>query len=133
MMRTKINYNMLSLLHKPLCIAFLLFGLFGLVWLRSSIVTVAYELRNLEEEKMDTLKDMKMLLAERAKLMSLEKIDASFRGNIQGDSVYANSGYVFPDRVRVVHIKRNKRPEPFKASLELKSKNWEMDKVRLFE
>lgn len=121
MMRTKTNSNVVSLIYKPLFIAFLLFGLFGLVRLRSSVVTVAYEIRNLEEKKTETLKDMKMLLAERAKLMSLGKIDASFRSGFKGDSVYANSGYVFPDRIRVVHIKRNKGAEPFRASLEIKN------------
>lgn len=122
MMRSKTDSSMLSLLFKPLCIAFLLFGLFGLVWLRSSTVTVAYELRSLEENKMNTLKDMRMLLAERASLMSLEKIDASLRGNNQSDNVYANSGYVFPDRVRVVHLKRDRGHGLFKASLEKKER-----------
>jgi len=123
MMRTKTNSNMLSLFYKPLCVAFLLFGLFGLVWLRSNVVKVAYDLRNLEEKKMETLKDVKMLLAERAKLMSIEKIEVAFRGNIQKGSVYADSGYVFPDRVRVIHVKRDKGPESLKASFELKNKN----------
>lgn len=120
MMRTKTNQNMLSFLHKPLCMVLLLFSLFGLIWLRSNVASLAYELRSLEEKKTEALKDMKFSLAERAKLMSLEKIDASFKGSIQGDTVYANSGYVFPDRVRVVHIQQNRRPEALKASLEIR-------------
>lgn len=120
MMRTKTNHNIVSLIYKPLCIAFLLFGLFGLVRLRSSVMKVTYEIRNFEEKKTETVKDMKILLAERAKLMSLEKIDASFNGSLQHNSVYANSSYVFPDRIRVVHIKRNKGKELFGASFEIK-------------
>ncbi len=111
---------MLSFFYKPLCMVLLLFGLFGLIWLRSNVVSLAYELRSLEEKKIAALKDMKSSLAERASLMSLEKIDASFKGSVQGETVYANSGYVFPDRVRVVHIKQNRRPESLKASLELR-------------
>ncbi len=120
MMRTKTNQNMLSFFYKPLCMVLLLFGLFGLIWLRSNVVSLAYELRSLEEKKIAALKDMKSSLAERASLMSLEKIDASFKGSVQGETVYANSGYVFPDRVRVVHIKQNRRPESLKASLEIR-------------
>ncbi len=123
MMRTKTDSNMLSLLYKPLCVVFLLLGLFGLVWLRSSTVSVAYELRGLEEKKMGALKDMKMYLAERAKLMSVEKIDASFRGNNRGSAVLAGGGYVFPDRTRVVHVKRDRGPEPYKASYEQNGDN----------
>ncbi len=125
MMRTKRNSNMLSLFYKPLCFAFLLLSLFVLVWLRSSTVTVAYELRNLEEKKIEALKDMKSFLAERAKLMSLEKIDASFQGNIKNYSVNAENGYVFPDRVKVVQIKSNRKLEPYRTSLKLKVRNWE--------
>jgi hypothetical protein len=118
MMHTKTNANMLSFFYKPLCIAFLLFGLFGLIWLRSSIVKVAYDLRNLEEKKIAALTDRKALLADRAELMSLGKIDASFRKTDQTGDKYAG-GYIFPDRVRVIHIKRNQGPESYRAALEM--------------
>ncbi len=113
---------MLSLLYKPLCVVILLSGLFGLIWLRSGVVTIAYDLRNLEEKKMDSLKDRKILLAERAKLMSLEKIDASFRGNLQADTKLAAGDNMFSNRVRVIHIKRNSVPGTYKVSLEGEAK-----------
>lgn len=120
MMHAKTNSNMLSFVYKPLFVVLMLLGLFSLIWLRSHVVKTAYDLRNLEVKKMEALKDMKMLLAERAKLMSLEKVNASFKGKIQDGTVYA-SNLVFPDRVRVVHIKRNSKTEAYKASLEVKS------------
>jgi hypothetical protein len=121
MMHMKTDGNMLSLLYKPLCIAFLLFGLFGLIWLRSGTVKVSYDLRNLEEKKMEALKDRKALLANRAQLMALGKVDASFRSTGQSEGAYAG-GYIFPDRVRVIHIKHNKGPVPYRASLEMEIK-----------
>jgi hypothetical protein len=121
MMRTKTNSNMLSLLGKPLCVALLLIGLFGLIWLRSSVTTVAYDLRTLEDKKMDALKETKILLANRAKLMSLEKLDVSFKTNTHGEATFAD--YVFPDRTRVVHITRSRGPETYKASLDVGSRN----------
>ncbi len=122
MICTKTDSNMLSLLYKPLCVVILLSGLFGLIWLRSGVVTIAYDLRNLEEKKMDSLKDRKILLAERAKLMSLEKIDASFRGNLQADTKLAAGDNMFSNRVRVIHIKRNSVPGTYKVSLEGEAK-----------
>lgn len=114
---TKTDSNMLSFLYKPLCVVILLSGLFGLIWLRSGVVTIAYDLRNLEEKKMDSLKDRKLLLAERAKLMSLEKIDASFRGNVQAETKLVAGDNMFSNRVRVIHIKRNSVPGTYKVSL----------------
>jgi hypothetical protein len=121
MMRTKTNTNMLSLIQKPLCIAFLLVGLFGLIWLRSSVTTVAYDLRNLEEKKGEALKNEKILLAERAKLMSLEKLDVSFRTNSRDEGRYAD--YVFPDRTKVIHIAGSRGPQLYQASFNTGSRN----------
>jgi hypothetical protein len=121
MMRTKTNSNMLSLFYKPLCIAFLLFGLFALIWLRSGVTTVAYDLRNLEEQKNTALKDEKILLAERAKLMSLEKLDVSYRTNSRDEGGYAD--YVFPDRTKVVHIAKSRGPQPYQASFNVGNGN----------
>lgn len=122
MIGTKTCDNMLSLLYKPLCVVVLLAGLFGLIWLRSSVVAIAYDLRNLEEKKMDSLTDRKVLLAERAKLMSLEKIDASFRGSYQAGTRLAAGENMFSNRVRVIHIKKNKTPGTYKASLQVKNR-----------
>jgi len=122
MMRTHGRSNVLSLFYKPLFIVFLLVGLFGLIWLRSSVVAIHYDIRSLEEKKMESLKEMKILLAERAKAMSLEKLDVSFRGDIRGEKQYAG-GYIFPDRVKVIHIKRNRGPVPYRASLTLQDRD----------
>jgi len=99
---------------KPLCVVLLLAGLFVLIWLRSSIITAAYDLRTLEERKMDSLKESKLLLAERAKLMSIEKINASFRGVGPGQGAAGDN--LFSNRVRVIHVKRRGGQEPLKAS-----------------
>lgn len=122
MIGTKTDTNMLSLLYKPLCVVILLLGLFGLIWLRSNVVTVAYDLRNLEEKKMESLKERNILLAERAKLMSIEKIGASFRGSMHESAAVAAGENMFSNRVRVIHIKKDGIPGPYRASLTVKSK-----------
>ena len=119
MMRTKTNNRMLSLLYVPACMALLLLGLFGLVWLRSNVLTINYDIRSVEEKRMEALKDMKMLLADRAGLMSLARINGPLRESGQADARLAGSGFVTPDRVRVIHVRSSKGPEPRKASFEV--------------
>jgi hypothetical protein len=113
----KPDNDLLFFLVKPACIILLIFGLFGLVWLRSSVVTVSYDLRNLEEKKMESLKEMKMLLANRSNVISLAQI-----GETSNGKQLVSSAYVFPDRVKVIHLKRRTGPEAYKASLEIKDK-----------
>ena len=123
MMRRSQN-DFLSAIYKPVCIIILLFGLFGLVWLRSSVVSIAYDLRTLEEKKMASQKETKMLLAGRSKVISLASIGSALQvrgqGQDKGDYKQVSSGYVFPDRVKVIHVKRHRGPETYKASFEIK-------------
>jgi hypothetical protein len=109
---------MVSLLYKPLCVALLLLGLFGLIRLRSNVVAVNYDIRNLEEKKTEALKTMKVLLAERSKYASLENIAASFTNDIHGGKVGIDPGYnLFGNRVRVIHIKKDNGPHTYRVSL----------------
>lgn len=119
-MMRRTNNDFLSWIYKPLCIVILLVGLFGMVWLRSGVVSISYDLRNLEQKKMEALKDMKMLLADRSKVISLANIDKSLQRQDSGDYRHVSSGYVFPDRVKVIHVKKHTGPETYKASLEIK-------------
>lgn len=122
MMRTRADGNIVSLFYKPLCVLLMLAGLFSLIWLRSSIVSMTYSLRDLEERTMDARKDMKILLAERSSLMSVSKVTASlnepFRNTVSGVSPADNS-YVTPDRTRVVMVQKNRTAEARKASLRI--------------
>lgn len=118
MIRTKTDGSMLSLLYRPLCVVLLLLGLFGLIRLRSNVVAVNYDIRNLEEKKTEAIKNMKLLLAERSKYASLEKVAASFENDVRGGEVCNAAGdNLFGNRVRVIHIKKNKGLQPYRASL----------------
>jgi hypothetical protein len=119
MIRTKTNGSMLSLLYRPLCVVLLLLGLFGLIRLRSNVVAVNYDIRNLEEKKTEAISNMKLLLAERSKYASLEKVAASFESDIRGGEVSNAAGdNLFGNRVRVIHIMKNKGLQPYRASLD---------------
>jgi hypothetical protein len=93
---------------KPLFVLILLGGIFGIVWLRSSILTMEYTIGELESKKMERLREAKMLLAERAVLLSMQKVEKT---------AVRSLGLVFPDRTRVVHVK-GAAQGPLKASFE---------------
>ena len=115
MRRTKKN-SLFSWIFRPACVALLLMGLFGLVWLRSSVTSAAYSIHDLEQKKSTALKEMKTLLAERSRLMALANISIPGETPSHPDKKLVSSGYVFPDRVKVVHVTRTKGPEAYKAS-----------------
>lgn len=96
----------LSFIVKSLCIVLLVFGLFGIVWLRSEILRLEYSIADLEKKKMEYLKEKRMLFAEKARLLSFEMISASL-----------GEEFVFPDRTRVIHVKKQRGVEPHKVLL----------------
>jgi hypothetical protein len=100
--------SMLSHIIKPLFVLFLLGGLFGIVWLRSNFISVEYTISELENKKADRLREAKMLMAEKASLMSMHKVEKT---------AVRNSGLVFPDRRKVVYVKE-RQTGPQRVSLE---------------
>jgi hypothetical protein len=100
--------SMASCFLKPLFVVFLLGGIFGIVWLRSSILTMEYTIGELECKKMERLREAKMLLAEKAMLLSMQKVEKT---------AVRSLGLVFPDRTRVVYVKGGAQG-PLKASFE---------------
>lgn len=111
MIRTSRKKNVFSFLLIPLCIVLLLLGMFGVVWVRSSVVKLEYKIGELEKKKEECLKAKRMLLAEKASLFSFERVDTSMGKHHR---------FIFPERVRVIHIEKQKEPKTYKASLQKK-------------
>ena len=103
--------SMVSYMIKPLFITFLLCGLFGIVWLRSNFISMEYTISELENKKAERLREGKMLMAEKAALISMHRVDKTAVRDI---------GLVFPDRKKVVYV-REKTQGPQRASLEIPS------------
>lgn len=110
--------GILSLFLKPLLILLVIVAMFGLVRLRSAVVAVNYEIRNLEEKKAEGLKNMKLLLAERSKYASLENLAASFSESAVNTKGGPGGENLFGNRIRVIHIRRGAGPQPYRASLQ---------------
>ena len=96
---------------KMLISVLLLCSLFGIVYLRSSVMQLEYTIGDLEKMKMNQLRERKMLLAEKTSLLSFEKIEASLSGS---------QGFVLPDRIRVIHVKKHEEVSPYRTALEKK-------------
>ncbi len=112
MICTRRQDSLWSYAYKPFIGILVVAGLFGLVWLRSSVVSMAYDIRTLEENKTASLKEMKILLAERSSLMSVAHLGSSMRGRGKSGMQLAKGELVFPDRVRVVHVRQGSIADP---------------------
>ncbi len=94
--------SMLSLIIKPLFGLFILCSIFTIVWLRSSLTAIEYEISNLESKKMEKQRQTRFLVAERAELLSAQRIKL----------VIARQGLDRLDRTRVVMVKRSPEGTP---------------------
>ncbi len=97
--------GVVSYVLKPFLLLLVLVGVFGLVWLRSSIVTAEYAIGALEKRKAEAMKEAQALRAEMASLLSLKEVDER------------RLALAFPDRERVFYVKRDEGGIPYTASL----------------
>jgi hypothetical protein len=111
MIRLGRKKSLMSFIFKPICITVLLVGLFNLVWLKSHVLDLEYSIGVLEKMKADHIRERRLLLAEKAGLQSLERLETS---------ATENRNFIFPDRVKVIHVKKQKGSLPRKVSLEKK-------------
>jgi hypothetical protein len=108
-MMNRNGIHIFSLIIKPLLVMLVIVCVFGLVYLRSSYLRLEYNLGDLEKKKMNCLKERKTLLAEKTSRVSFARLESS-----QNDA----DGFVLPDRIKVVHVNKQKRHLPYRASLE---------------
>lgn len=76
-----------------LSVALLIFLLFTTVWIRSGVTSLGYSIGNLNQQRAEILKDKRALTAERATLVSIERIR-----NV------TDNGLIFPDRAKVAYV-----------------------------
>ncbi len=108
------RYSKRSMLHvffKPAFIVFLLVSIFVTIWLRAGVVSLEYRIGKLEKKKNEIARDIKVIAAQRSSLLSVGRLET------------ASNRFVFPDRVRVVFVKRTDTGNVSKASLSAFSKN----------
>lgn len=99
--------NRFAAFLKPFMTVLLAFSVFGLIWLRSSVVSLEYKINDLEKKRDAMTIQRKLYAAERAKLLSVERFE---KASVSG------SGFGFPDRVKVVYVKKMSGNEQRKTS-----------------
>lgn len=101
--------NIFSYFVFPILILALLFGIFVVVWLRSNVRTIEYTIADLDNKKMAALKERKSLMAEKAGLLSIQNLKEKTGGKL---------ALVFPDRTKVVYVKKGEKLIPQQTSFE---------------
>lgn len=98
--------NVLKFYEWFLLLSVIIAGLFTIIWLRSAITALEYNIARLEETKIELSKERKELLAERASLSSVKRIEG----------MAYQKGFAIPDR-RYIHLKkRNESPQVIAVS-----------------
>ena len=82
-------------------------GVFALVWLRTTLVNLEYELNELGNQKMELLKERRMVSAEKANFYSVEKIEQVAMEKL---------GMSLPKREKIIFVKRTTGAAPYRAS-----------------
>lgn len=95
-----------SFIAMPLFCALIVMGVFGLARLRSSFVTLEYQIGALERQKLEALKEKKVIAAELASMRSVKEFE------------HRGIALEFPDRQKVVYVHRDGGGLPFVAALE---------------
>jgi len=72
---------------------------FSVVWIRSSVVSLEYQLSSLEIKKKELMREAKTLGAQRAGLVTLKRLETV---------ASADGGLMFPDRMKVVYVKNQR-------------------------
>ena len=105
----KRKHRVLSSIFRFFLVVFLIAGVFGLVYLRSNYLKLEYCLGDLDKKRISALRERKMLIAEKTSLLSFAKLETPQAGA---------DGFVLPDRIKVIHVDKQKKHMPYKASLE---------------
>jgi hypothetical protein len=90
---------------KPMLVLVIILGIFALVRLRAAVVSLQYDIGEIEKQKSELMVQRKALQAQFSSMLSMK--------NIEGREL----ALVFPDRKRVIYVKREEGGMPYAASM----------------
>ncbi len=82
-------------------------GVFTLIWLRTTVVNLAYELSQLTDQKKELNREGKLILAEKAGFYSAERVE---------EVAIKRLGMSLPKREKVVFVKKTTGAIPYRVS-----------------
>lgn len=107
-MRTREVTNPLWSTVRLLMLPMIILAVFMLVWLKSEITSLEYKISEYERERLDLLKTKKELIVRRSDILSIKNIEYVAMNKF---------GLSFPDRKKVIYVKRGDSPFNVKAGL----------------
>jgi len=109
-MKGQARDSLLWIVVKVLFIPMILFSVFLMVGLKGKITTLEYRISELENRKLQLAKEKKELLVKRSDLLSVKNIEHVAMNKL---------GLEFPDRKRVIYVKKTDMPHNFRAEFSL--------------
>lgn len=88
----------------------IIISVFLMIGLKGKITSLEYRISELESQKLHLVKEKKELLVKRSDLLSIKNIEHVAMNRL---------GLTFPDRKRVIYVKREELPHNFRAEYSL--------------
>lgn len=82
-------------------------GVFTLIWLRTTVVDLEYELSDLERQKVALIREGRLFSAEKANVYSIEKIE---------ETAVKRLGMKVPERDQIYFVQQTTGAAPYKVS-----------------
>ncbi len=82
---------------------------FSIIWVRSNVVAIEYELGKLQDKKVELIEKRQELLAKRAEISSALKVEYVAETRL---------GLDYPDRKKVFYVRPSRSVRPFSARLD---------------
>ena len=108
-MRNRQGKNSLWGIVRLLMLPAMIVAVFMLVWLKSEITSLEYRTSEHERERLDLLKEKKELIVRRSDILSIKNIEYMAMNKF---------GLTFPDRKKVIYVKRGESPFNVRAGLD---------------
>jgi cell division protein FtsB len=90
------------------CFLYIVLCLFLMIWLRAAVVNLEYEIGDLDKQRVDLVRERKIMVARRANFYSTGKIEKVALRRL---------GMTMPERQNVYYVKRRLAAGPYRTSL----------------
>jgi hypothetical protein len=110
-MRCRQSKSSLWGIIRLLIVPAIIISVFMLIWLKSEITSLEYRISEYESERLDLLKQKKTLIVRRSDILSIKNIEYVAMNRF---------GLSFPDRKKVIYVKRGESPFNVRAGMHLK-------------
>ncbi len=88
--------------------SYIVVSIFALIWFRTTVVNLEYKLGELDKQKVELVREKRLVTARRASFYSAKKIE---------DMAIKQLGMSLPERENIFFVKRTTDAGPYRASM----------------